>query len=165
MQQPEYRSNFSLCLIPRQGAARIAASHESQSKFRRGLCEDIMIWLADAVLVTHALIALFIVGGLAAIWVGSGLGWEWVRRRLFRLAHLFAIGLVSTLSLLGIACPLTALEDWLRNGSVGTQGFIQRWASLLLYYDLPTWVFTLAYVVFALAVLLTWRLVPPRRRM
>jgi hypothetical protein len=130
-----------------------------------------MIWLADAVLVAHALIALFIVGGLAAIWVGSGLGWEWVRCRLFRLAHLFAIGLVATLSLLGLACPLTVLEDWLRNGSVGSvgsvapQGFIQRWVSRLLYYDVSTWVFTLAYVVFVLLVLLTWRLVPPRKRM
>jgi Protein of Unknown function (DUF2784) len=165
MRQPEYRSNFSLYLIPRQGAARIAASHKNQSKVRRGWCEDIMVWLADAVLVMHALIALFIVGGLAAIWVGSGLGWEWVRRRLFRLAHLFAIGLVSTLSLLGMACPLTALEDWLRNGSVGAQGFIQRWVSRLLYFDVSAWVFTLAYVVFALVVLLTWRLVPPRQRM
>jgi hypothetical protein len=134
-------------------------------------CEDIMIWLADAVLVVHALIALFIVGGLAAIWVGSGLGWEWVRCRLFRLAHLFAIGLVSTLSLLGLACPLTVLEGWLRNGSVGSlgpveaQGFIQRWVSRLLYYDVSAWVFTLAYVAFALMVLLTWRLVPPRKRM
>ena len=127
-----------------------------------------MIWLADTVLVVHALIALFIVGGLAAIWIGSGLGWEWVHSRLFRLAHLFAIGLVSTLSLLGLACPLTVLEDWLRNGSadpVGAQGFIQRWVSRLLYYDVSTWVFTLSYVVFALAVLLTWRLVPPRQRM
>jgi hypothetical protein len=127
-----------------------------------------MIWLADAVLVVHALIALFILGGLAAIWIGWGLGWKWIRLRLFRLAHLFAIGLVSTLSLLGLACPLTVLEDWLRNGSVGSlgaQGFIQRWVSRLLYYDVSTWVFTLAYVVFALVVLLTWRLVPPRRRM
>ena len=123
-----------------------------------------MIWLADAVLVVHALIALFIVGGLPAIWIGSGLGWEWVRSRPFRLAHLFAIGLVSALSLLGLACPLTILEDWLRNASVGTQGFIQRWVSRLLYYDVSAWVFTLAYVVFALMVLLTWRLVPPRER-
>jgi hypothetical protein len=33
-----------------------------------------MIWLAGTVLVIHALIALFIVAGLAAIWIGSGLG-------------------------------------------------------------------------------------------
>jgi len=123
-----------------------------------------MIWLADAVLVMHALIALFIVGGLAAIWVGSLLDWQWVRHRLFRLAHLFAIGLVAILSLVGVICPLTALEDWLRGGSVGTQGFIQRWVSRLLYYDVPVWMLTLLYVVFALAVLLSWRAVPPRQR-
>ena len=123
-----------------------------------------MIWLADVVLAVHALIALFIMGGLVAIWVGSGLGWEWVRDRSFRLTHLLAIGLVSILSLLGIACPLTVLEDELRNGAVGVQGFIQRWASRLLYYDGPVWVFTLLYVVFALVVLLTWRRVPPRQR-
>jgi hypothetical protein len=35
-----------------------------------------MIWLADTVLVIHALIALLIVLGPAAIWIGSGLGWE-----------------------------------------------------------------------------------------
>ena len=129
-----------------------------------------MIWLADVVLVVHALIALFIVGALPAIWIGSGLGWGWVRSRPFRLVHLFAIGLVSALSLLGMACPLTVLEDWLRDGSidsvsaVGAQGFIQRWLSRLLYYDVSAWVFTLAYVVFALMVLLTWRLAPPRQR-
>ncbi|MGA9919045.1 MAG: DUF2784 domain-containing protein [Paraburkholderia sp.] len=123
-----------------------------------------MIWLADAVLVIHALIALFIVGGLAAIWVGACLGWEWVRNRLFRSAHLFAIAIVSSLALLGAPCPLTTLEDWLRTGSVGTQGFIQRWVSRLLYYDVPAWVFTLAYVAFALVVLLTWRRVPARHR-
>ncbi|KAA0999319.1 DUF2784 domain-containing protein [Paraburkholderia panacisoli] len=120
-----------------------------------------MIWLANAVLIVHALLAFFIVCGLVAIWTGAGLGWDWIRDRLFRLAHLLAIVIVSTLSLVGIACPLTVLEDWLRTGSLEQQGFIQRWVSRLLYYDLPAWVFTLAYVVFALLVLLTWRLIPP----
>ncbi|MDB5788639.1 DUF2784 family protein [Caballeronia mineralivorans] len=91
------------------------------------------------------------------IWIGSGLGWGWVGGG-------FAIGLVSTLSLLGIACPLTALEDWLRNGSVRVQSFIERWVNRPLYYDLPAWMFTLSYVVFALMVLLTWRRIPPRQR-
>jgi hypothetical protein len=122
-----------------------------------------MIWLADAVLVVHALLAFFIVCGLVAIWTGAVLGWDWIRDRLFRLAHLLAIAIVSTLSLLGIACPLTVLEDWLRTGSLDRQGFMQRWVSRLLYYDLPVWVFTLSYVVFGLLVLLTWRLIPPYR--
>ncbi|MFM0171087.1 DUF2784 domain-containing protein [Paraburkholderia sediminicola] len=124
-----------------------------------------MNWLANAVLVVHALLALFIVCGFVAIWVGAGLRWKWIRQRLFRLVHLSAIVIVATLSLLGIACPLTTLEDWLRTGSLDTQGFtqgfIQRWVSRLLYYDLPGWVFTLLYVAFGLVVLLTWRLIPP----
>ncbi|PZR45883.1 DUF2784 domain-containing protein [Paraburkholderia fungorum] len=125
-----------------------------------------MIWLADTVLVVHALLALFIVCGLVAIWLGAALGWKWIRQRLFRFTHLSLIVIVSTLSLLGIACPLTTLEDWLRTGSLDTNGFtpgfIQRWVSGLLYYDFPVWVFTLLYVAFGLVVLLTWRLVPPR---
>ncbi|HEY2622341.1 MAG TPA: DUF2784 domain-containing protein [Dyella sp.] len=123
-----------------------------------------MAWLADTVLAVHALLVLFIVGGLAAIWVGAGVGWQWVGNRRFRLVHLCAIGVVAALALLGIACPLTVLEDWLRTGAVGAEGFVQHWVSRLLYYDLPSWVFTLAYALFALLVLLAWRLVPPRRR-
>ena len=123
-----------------------------------------MAWLADIVLVVHALLVLFIVGGLGAIWVGAGIGWAWVGDRYFRITHLCAIGVVAALPLLGIACPLTVLESWLRTGAVGEEGFLQHWVSRLLYYDLPAWVFTLAYALFALLVVLTWRLVPPRRR-
>ena len=123
-----------------------------------------MAWLADTVLVVHALLVLFIVGGFVAIWVGAGVGWPWVRDRLFRLFHLSAIGVVAALALLGIACPLTVLEDRLRTGTAGTEGFLQHWVSRLLYYDLPAWVFTLGYALFALLVLLAWFLVPPRRR-
>ncbi|MFC4528444.1 DUF2784 domain-containing protein [Dyella halodurans] len=123
-----------------------------------------MARLADTVLVVHALLVLFIVGGFVAIWVGAGVGWPWIRERTFRVVHLCAIGVVAALPLLGIACPLTELESWLRTGSTGTEGFLQHWVSRLLYYDLPAWVFTLGYALFALLVLLTWFLVPPRRR-
>jgi hypothetical protein len=120
--------------------------------------------LANAVLVIHALVALFIVGALPAIWIGAVFGWRWVRTPAFRFTHLAAICVVALLSVLGLACPLTVLEDWLRHGSAGTEGFLQRWVSRLLYYDLPTWVFTVAYVLFACLVILTWRLIPPKRR-
>ncbi|TKC89203.1 DUF2784 domain-containing protein [Trinickia terrae] len=119
--------------------------------------------LANIVLIVHALLALFIVCALPVIWAGAMLQWEWVRNRGFRFTHVFAICVVALLSVLGIACPLTVLEDWLRHGSVGSQGFIQHWVSRLLFYDLPTWVFTLAYVIFALLVMLTWRWIPPKQ--
>jgi hypothetical protein len=123
-----------------------------------------MIALADIVLILHTLVALFIVGGFVAIWAGAALHWTWVRAPRFRFVHLCAIGIVAALALLDIPCPLTVLEDRLRTGTVGTQGFIEYWVGRLLYYDLPAWVFTLAYALFALIVLLTWRFVPPRPR-
>ncbi|AXF25126.1 DUF2784 domain-containing protein [Burkholderia pyrrocinia] len=121
-----------------------------------------MIWLANTVLVLHAMLVLFIVGGLVAIWVGAGFGRDWVRNRAFRIAHLGAIGIVATLAALDVPCPLTVLEDWLRTGKAGPQGFVQRWVSDLMYYDLPGWAFAAAYVAFLLVVLVTWRRIPPR---
>jgi len=118
--------------------------------------------LANIVLVLHALVALFIVGGLLAIWTGAWLKRAWVRNRVFRLAHLAATGVVAALAVLGIPCPLTVLEDWLRTGHSGPQGFIQRWVSYWLYYDLPGWVFTTAYAAFLLLVAVSWFRVPPR---
>jgi len=118
--------------------------------------------LANTVLLLHALVVLFIVGGLFAIWTAAWLKRDWVRNRAFRLAHLVSIAVVAILAALDIPCPLTVLEDWLRTGNVGPQGFVQRWVSYWLYYDLPGWVFATAYAVFLLVVAVTWFRVPPR---
>lgn len=128
------------------------------------MAKPLLIRLADAVLIAHALLAAFIVCGLLAIWLGALFDWDWVHRRLFRVTHLILIAVVALLSLLGIACPLTTFEDWLRGGSTQSQGFIQRWVSRLLFYDLPGWFFTVLYVAFGLLVWLTWRWVPPHPR-
>jgi hypothetical protein len=40
-------------------------------------------------------------------------------------------------------------------------GFIERWVDAVLFYDAPTWVFTVAYVAFAALVVITWIVVPP----
>jgi hypothetical protein len=119
--------------------------------------------MADAVLIAHFAVVLFIVGGFVLILAGAALDWRWVRSRCFRIVHLAAIAVVALESLLGIRCPLTVLEHSLRaDGS--TQSFVGYWVSRLLYYDLPEWVFALAYVAFACAVGAAWRYVPPRRR-
>lgn len=120
-----------------------------------------MTRLADLVLVLHGLFVLFVVAGLLAIWIGAWVGWRWVRQRAFRVAHLGAIGFVAVTSVLGLACPLTVLEDWLRTGTTTGPGFIDRWVGRLIYYDLPSWVFTAAYLVFTLLVIASWVLVPP----
>src|SRR5688572_18492292 len=118
---------------------------------------------ADAVLVVHFAFVAFVVGGLAAIWAGAALGWSWVRNFAFRMAHLAAIVFVAAEALLGLMCPLTIWEDALR-GRDSDKGFIARWIHSVMFYELPPWVFTIAYVGFALVVLATFLAIPPRRR-
>ncbi len=82
------------------------------------------------------------------------------------MAHLAAICFVALEALFGIVCPLTTWEDALRGAPTET-GFIARWLHRLLFYNFPDWVFTTAYVLFALAVAATWcyvRPYPPRKR-
>ena len=103
-----------------------------------------MFLLADIVLVLHFVFVLFVVGSLPLIWIGAALGWPWVRNFTFRVAHLAAICIVATESLIGMICPLTIWEDVLRNAGQPEAGFVQRWVSRLLYYDFPESVFTIA---------------------
>lgn len=124
---------------------------------------DIDGLLADFILIVHFAFVLFVVGGLAAIWAGAALGWRWVRNLRFRIAHLAAIVFVAGEALAGVWCPLTVWEDALR-GTAQEKSFIARWIHRLMYYDFPEWVFTAAYVLFALVVAASWWLVRPRRR-
>lgn len=124
-------------------------------------------FLADIVLMLHAAVVLFVVGGLALIVLGNQAGWRWVNGWWFRLAHLGAIAIVVVQAWLGLDCPLTTLEVWLR-GSGGmadeANGFIAYWLGRLLYYRLPAWIFVLAYSLFGALVMLAWRRYPPARR-
>jgi hypothetical protein len=117
--------------------------------------------LADVVLAVHVAIVIFITAALPLIWIGAALRWRWIRIGWLRALHLGAIGFVALESLAGIACPLTVWEALLRHRQP-PQGLIQQWIERALYYDLPAWAFTLAYTAFALAVALTWWIVPPR---
>ena len=116
--------------------------------------------LADIILLVHFAFVLFVVGGLALVWIGALIGWRWVRAFWFRVAHLAAIAFVAGEALLGIWCPLTIWEDALR-GVHGEKSFIARWIHRVLFYEFPEWVFAAAYVLFALVVAVTWWLVRP----
>ena len=123
--------------------------------------------LADAVLVVHVAIVAFVVGGLVLVLVGNWRDWPWVNAWWFRLAHLAAIGVVVAQAWLGVLCPLTTLENWLRTrarAAVYDASFIEYWLERILYYDAPAWVFTAAYTLFGLAVAVAWRYFPPRKR-
>jgi hypothetical protein len=117
--------------------------------------------LADLILIAHFAFVLFVVGGLGVIWAGALARWDWVRDLRFRVAHLAAILFVAAESLADIWCPLTVWEDALR-GRADEKSFIARWIHRAMFYDLPEWMFTIAYCAFAAAVIATWWWVRPR---
>jgi hypothetical protein len=122
--------------------------------------------LADAVLLIHFGVVLFVVGGLVVVVAGNWLHWRWVNRWWFRLAHLAAIAFVAVQAWLGQFCPLTTFESWLRvqaGANPYNTSFIEHWLQRLSYYEAPFWVFTVAYTAFAALVLLAWWRFPPRR--
>ena len=119
-----------------------------------------MNWLADLVLLVHFAFVLFVVGGLGLIWVGAAAGWNWIRNRRFRIAHLAAIVIVAAEAIAGVWCPLTLWEAQLR-GAQAEKSFVAHWIHRVMFYDFPEWVFTAAYVLFALVVVASWRFVRP----
>lgn len=122
--------------------------------------------LADLVLVLHAAIVAFVVMGQLLVIAGLVLRWRWVRNFWFRAAHLLAIVVVVVQSWAGVPCPLTVLENVLRERSGGAAypggGFIAYWMHELLFYEAEPWVFTLCYSLFGLTVLACFLIGPPR---
>lgn len=126
--------------------------------------ETLMLLLADVVLATHILVVVFVVFGLVMILIGGALGWHWVRGKWFRSLHLACIGIVMIQAWMGVRCPLTDLEMWLRaqgGGQTYEGSMITYWMQTLLYYDAPAWVFTAVYTAFASLVALSWFWVKP----
>jgi polyferredoxin len=126
--------------------------------------------LADVILTLHFAIAAFVVLGLAFIIIGNLGNWRWVNAYWFRLAHLSAIAVVVAEAWLGVICPLTTVEMWLRAKAGATtysSSFIEHWIQRVLYYEAPSWMFVLGYSLFGLLVVATWMYFPPtsaRRR-
>ena len=122
---------------------------------------------ADAVLLLHVLFVVFVVVRLVLILAGKLMSWNWVRNWWFRVIHLAAIGIVVLQSWLGVICPLTTLEMYLR-GRAGdatyTGSFVSHWLESILYYRAPAWVFAVAYTAFAIVVVMSWIWVRPHGR-
>jgi hypothetical protein len=125
--------------------------------------------LADSVVVAHVGYMAFVLLGQLAILVGFLAHWDWVRNFWFRVIHFTMIGVVAVESIFDVTCPLTTWERDLRTaaGQESDQhiSFIGRLFHDILFYQVPAdmeWIFSACYIAFALLVLATLVIVPPR---
>ena len=121
-------------------------------------------FLGQLVLALHLVVIAFNVFGLIAIPLGAARGWRWVRIRWWRLLHLASLAVVALQAVLGRACFLTDWQVGLTGG--GAQDpLIMRWVNGLIYWPLPMWAFSAAYLaVFAYVVALWWFVAPTAGR-
>jgi len=122
--------------------------------------------LADLIVAVHFAYVAFVLVGQIAIVIGFGLKSSWIRNFWFRLAHLLAILIVGLEALFQIDCSLTVWEGRLRQlaGQEAAQGsFVGRCLDYVIFYNVETRVLNLIHIGFALLVLATLLLIPPRR--
>ncbi|MDB5444543.1 MAG: hypothetical protein JWP73_2919 [Phenylobacterium sp.] len=119
--------------------------------------------LGQAVLAAHLGVIAFNLFGLVAIPLGAALDWAWVRARGWRVLHLASLAVVAAQALLGRACFLTIWQDSLTGGDQADP-LIMRWVNSVIYWPLPIWAFTAAYLaVFAYVLALWWWVRPVGR--
>lgn len=81
--------------------------------------------LAGVFLAIHFAIAAFLALGLLLIPIGKLRAWPWVRHRRLRILHAGLMVFVALEALVGMTCPLTVLEAYLR----GTEAHESFWLS------------------------------------
>lgn len=116
--------------------------------------------LGQLILAAHLVVIAFNVFGLVAIPLGAALGWGWVRILWWRVLHLASLAVVAAQAALGVDCFLTVWQA-LATGEA-PEPLITRWVNSLIYWDLPPWVFTTAYIAVFVYVAALWWLAPPR---
>lgn len=122
-------------------------------------------YLADAIVAAHVAYVSFVVVGQLVILIGWLRRWAWIRNFWFRSAHFTAMAIVAVESIFGVVCPLTEWEDNLRTaaGQTVEQGtFIGRFLHHLMFFSAEPWVFTTAYLLFTMFIVVTLVTAPPR---
>src|SRR6185312_15889214 len=81
------------------------------------MSQTLLGYLADAVVGLHLAYVSYVVLGQAYIFLGMIRRWSSIRVRWFRISHLAMIWIVALEAVVGIACPLTTLENRLRRAA------------------------------------------------
>ena len=123
--------------------------------------------IADAIVAVHVAYVSYVVLGQLLIWLGLAMRWRWVRNPWFRWTHLIMMVIVGGEAMLDIECPLTRWERQFRKlagqEASGTS-FLGRLLHDLIFVNWPPPVINGLHIAFALVVLATFVLAPPRQR-
>ena len=117
--------------------------------------------LADIILILHFLVVIFITVGFLLVPIGYYYDLSWIKIFKIRLFHFGLMFLVTFETLVGITCPLTSIENYLR-GINNSKSFISFWIEKIIYWDFPTSFFMFLYFVFLGWTLLMWKIYPPK---
>ncbi|HEY7154599.1 MAG TPA: DUF2784 domain-containing protein [Gemmataceae bacterium] len=124
-------------------------------------------FLADAVVAIHVAYVSYVVFGQLLIWLGLVLRWRWIRNPWFRWTHLVMMLIVGAEAALRIECPLTNWERSLRELAgqpTSGESFVGQLLHHLIFVNWSEWALNCLHIAFALVVLGTFVLAPPRRR-
>jgi hypothetical protein len=83
--------------------------------------------MVELVLAVHFFIILFVIVGLPVGLI--------VDSRPFRIIHVTTLAAIALLMVLGIPCPLTILEETLRQAPVYEGSFIGSWLNRIIYLE------------------------------
>lgn len=125
-------------------------------------------FLADAMVAIHVAYVAYVVLGQLAVWVGVAFRARWARHFWFRVTHLAAIAFVAFEEFVGMRCPLTVWEEQFREAAgqpISGETFLSRFMHSLIFVDFEQkWVYAAIHIGFAVVVLGTFLMWPPRRR-
>ena len=113
------------------------------------------ILFSEIVLLFHFCVFLFMVLSFFLIPYGYYQKWEWVKNRYYRLIHLILMGIIFIEAILGFMCPLTILENFLRN-DIEINNKITQIIHQVMYWDLPTNQFIILYLLSLLYLIFLW---------
>ena len=113
------------------------------------------IFLADMVLFIHFFIFLFISAILFLIPIGYYLNWKWIKKKSIRLLHFCLMGFVTIETIFGIVCPLTTLEQYLRNQNNNDSIYVNV-IHKIMYWDFSAHYFLILYVCCLIYLVFLW---------
>ena len=120
--------------------------------------------IADIILVLHFGIVLFITSLFFLIPVGYKFNWIFTKNIKIRVFHAGLMTFVTIETFLGIACPLTYLENYFLNENENENKlFLSYWLNKIIYWDLPSYFFLIIYLICLVWTFIMWYKFPPKK--